>query len=75
MERERSPNNSIRGATHAFCEYGGTQTRPKHDRKPADMPPVLSGAIGGIRPRLATAHKRDRMPLSCRNGYTYVLKR
>ena len=48
MERERSPNNSIRGATHAFCEYGGTQTHPKLDRKPADMPPVLSGAIGGI---------------------------
>lgn len=59
MERERSPNNSIRGATHAFCEYGGTQTRPKHDRKPADMPPVLSGAIGSIRLSLATAQKFD----------------
>lgn len=59
MERERSPNNSIRGATHAFCEYGGTQTRPKHDRKPADMPPVLSGAIGGIRLSLATAREFD----------------
>lgn len=59
MERERSPNNSIRGATHAFCEYGGTQTRPKHDRKPADMPPVLSGAIGSIRLSLATAREFD----------------
>ena len=33
-----------------FCEYGGTQTRLENDERPADMPPMVPGAIGGIRP-------------------------
>lgn len=39
-------------ASSAFCEYGGTQTRPEYDERPVDMPPMVSVSIGGIRPCL-----------------------
>ena len=39
----------------AFCEYGGTQTRPEYDVKPVDMPPMGYGTVGGIRPCLTQA--------------------
>ena len=42
-------------ATPAFCEYGGTQTRPKCDEMPADMPPTDLETIGGILPCLTMA--------------------
>ena len=29
-------------ASSAFCEYGGTQTRPEYDERPVDMPPMVS---------------------------------
>ncbi|HBH08212.1 MAG TPA: hypothetical protein DDX40_02265 [Rikenellaceae bacterium] len=53
-------------ATTAFCEYGGTQNRPKHNEKPEDMPPMDLGTIGGILPCSILAQKHDRMPTFCK---------
>ena len=49
-------------ATPAFCEYGGTQTRPEHGEKPVDMPTMVSEGIVGIQLRLSMAWRHDRMP-------------
>ncbi len=53
-------------ATPAFCEYGGIQTSPEYSERPVDMPPMVSGSVGGIRPGLTMAWKHNRMPPFCK---------
>ena len=53
-------------ASPALCEYGGKQTLPEYSERPVDMPPMVSGSVGGIRPGLTMAWKHNRMPPFCK---------
>lgn len=66
MECRLSPKIIYELTPPAFCEYGSTQNRLEYSEKPVDMPPMLSGSIGGTRPCLTMAWKHNRMPLFCK---------
>ena len=66
MAYRQSPKIIFELEPPAFCEYGGTQTRPEYSEMHVNMPPMVSVSVGGIRPGLTVAWKHNRMPLLCK---------